>query len=323
MKIGLLDLGRKKQGKIFPNFALMKISAYHKSIGNHVEWYNQCEAEIEQYDVVYVSKIFSFVPDYSYFIKAKKVIYGGTGYYLNRVLPKAIKNCLPDYSIYPEVDYAIGFLTRGCVNNCYFCCVPKKEGELRPYDSWQRIKRPDSKEIIFMDNNVLASEYGIRQMQSMVGQDIRIDFNQGMDCIRVDERTAKIMAGLNWLRFIRFSCDKEYQMPYIEKAVNLLERHGNRAEIFVYVLGTTMESTEKRVEFLRELQVKPFVQPYREIGSNKPVDKEIQAYARYVNMTAVFKTVSWHEYKANIWKRVGESNETVDAFKPMQRDRRD
>ena len=79
MKIGLLDLGRKKQGKIFPNFALMKISAYHKSIGNHVEWYNQCEAEIEQYDVVYVSKIFSFVPDYSYFIKAKKVIYGGTG----------------------------------------------------------------------------------------------------------------------------------------------------------------------------------------------------------------------------------------------------
>lgn len=302
--IGLIDLGKKQKGKEFPNLALMKISAFHKSIGEDVKWYEPMDWQNDQkYSKVYVSKVFSFCDDYNYIINAEKVIFGGTGYYINRTLPKAIENCLPDYSIYPNVKHAIGFLTRGCINNCSFCVVPKKEGKMKICDSWQRIKRADSNEIVFMDNNVLASEYGIRQMQSMIGQDLKVDFNQGLDCMLVNERIADILASLKWISSIRFSLDKEYQMTYLEKSIKLLEGKGVKPyRIFVYVLGTTMESTYKRVEFLRNLGADPFVQPIIDLKSGtRNKDKELCTYANYVNKKAEFKSCSWKVYKYNIW----------------------
>ncbi len=295
MNIGLIDMDKKPRGKLFPNLALMKISAYHKSLGNSVEWYDPLNTN--EKDIIYISKIFTYKEDYAYPLYANRVIRGGTGYYINRTLPKVIDRQYPDYSLYPEVDYAIGFLTRGCINKCSFCVVPKKEGAIRPYGSWERIKRPDSNEIVFMDNNVLASEYGIRQMRSMIGKDLVIDFNQGMDCMLVNDRIAKIISKLHWKRQIRFSCDKEYQMPYLEKSVNLLAKNGVKPyRIFVYVLGTTMESTIKRVEFLRQLGVDPFVQPLRDLKTNAEPPKEMKRYANYVNKKSNFKACDWKDY---------------------------
>lgn len=53
--IGLIDV----DGHNFPNFALMKIAAYHKSKDDKVEW-----ANIGTYERTYFSKIFSFSPDF-------------------------------------------------------------------------------------------------------------------------------------------------------------------------------------------------------------------------------------------------------------------
>ena len=76
MKIGLIDV----DGYNFPNLALMKISAYHKARGDTVEWHNPIE--IEPYDIVYMSKVFSsaYSPDKFEPTNAKKIIKGGTGY---------------------------------------------------------------------------------------------------------------------------------------------------------------------------------------------------------------------------------------------------
>lgn len=70
MKIGLIDVDG---AKTFPNIALMKLSAYHKGQGDCVEWYSP----FEWYDRVYLSKVFSFSPDYDYVINAKEIIRGG------------------------------------------------------------------------------------------------------------------------------------------------------------------------------------------------------------------------------------------------------
>ena len=79
MKIGLIDVdNREKLSNCFPNIVLMKISAWHKAKGDQVEWYSPFFSG--HCDRVYMSKVFSFSPDYEYFIDADEVIRGGSGY---------------------------------------------------------------------------------------------------------------------------------------------------------------------------------------------------------------------------------------------------
>ena len=116
MIVGLHDAEKEHfKVKNFPNLALMKISAWHKARGDMVEWWNP----LHQCDRVYSSKIFDFTPVNPRLPKG--TVRGGTGYRdipMSRELPKEMDNMFPDYSIYPECDYAIGYLTRGCPNHC-------------------------------------------------------------------------------------------------------------------------------------------------------------------------------------------------------------
>lgn len=122
MKIGLIDVDGHGG---FPNLALMKISAYHKSMGDDVQW----ASPIFKYDKIYKSKVFTFTADDTYIYNCETVC-GGTGYDIVKKLSEEMEYIAPDYSIYPSIDNktAYGFLTRGCPNKCKWCIVPKKEG---------------------------------------------------------------------------------------------------------------------------------------------------------------------------------------------------
>ena len=109
MKIGLVDV----DGHNFPNFALMKISAYHKSLGDQVEWVDLMFGG--GYDKVYMSKIFTFTPDYPYEFDCE-VIKGGTGYDVKSRLSCEIESSSAmDYTIYPECNYSLQFFSRGWI----------------------------------------------------------------------------------------------------------------------------------------------------------------------------------------------------------------
>lgn len=185
MNIGLLAVDSN-----YPNLALMKISAKHKVRGHSVEWYNQ----FNHYDKVYMTKVFSFTKDYmQYITNADCVEKGGTGYDIRKVLPMKIDRMQPDYSIYPQIDSktAYGFLTRGCPNRCKWCVVPKKEGNIAPYMDIEDIAIDGRKNIILMDNNVLASDYGLQQIEKIVSIGVRVDFNQGLDARLVTDDIAQ------------------------------------------------------------------------------------------------------------------------------------
>lgn len=104
MIIGLHDSEKEhfKKAKTFPNYALMKISAYHKAKGDTVEWWDP----VKTYDRVYSSKIFDFTEENKDL--PPDTIKGGTGYDIESKLPQEIDDIYPDYSIYPDCDYAIG-----------------------------------------------------------------------------------------------------------------------------------------------------------------------------------------------------------------------
>lgn len=252
MRVGLHDAEKEHiKKKSFPNLALMKISAWHKAAGDTVEWWNP----LCKYDRVYSSKVFDFTPDDPYL--PENTIRGGTGYRdlpINNELPAEIDRMYPDYSIYPECDYAIGYLTRGCPNHCRWCIVPKKEGKIRPYRTWQEVVRKDTDKLILMDNNILSCEYGIQQLKSLIDSGYRIDLNQGMDARLVTDNIAEILSRLKWIRFIRFSCDQKSQIESIRHTVELLGRYGVRPyRIFIYLLVTKdIQDAADRVEKLKQ-----------------------------------------------------------------------
>lgn len=303
MKIGL----HAPDGHNFPNLPLMKLSAWHKQQGDSVALATQ-PLFYGTFDKIYSSKVFTFTPEDAFLPDWAER--HGTGYGATTVLPDEIEHIMPDYSLFPQYDYACGFLTRGCPNSCPWCIVPQKEGRLKPHAHFEEFARSDTNKLVFMDNNVLASPHGLSEIERLAGTTYRVDFNQGLDArlIAADESIAEMLASLRWLSPLRLACDKKSQMPSVEKAVRLLRKHGCKPyTYFCYCLlgkGTNpindhwgIADCYERVMFLRGLSVDPFVQPYRDFTADHephPIQKD---FARWVNFKPAFKSIAWKDYR--------------------------
>jgi len=291
MKVGLISVDSHN----FPNLALMRLSAWHKGQGDSVEWWHG----FAHYDRVYLSKVFTFTPDVDVPVNADEVITGGTGSRDYRSLPPEVEATAPDYTLYPSYTRAIGFLTRGYIRACPWCIVPRKEGAIHPAAAWEEIRRPDNREIVFLDNNVLASDFGLEQIERMGGQKIWVDFNQGLDARLIIPETVKLLANLRWIRFVRLSCDTSAMLPVVEQAVAYLREAGvAKSRLWAYVLVQDVEDAYRRVLALRNMGITPFAQPYRDYEGGEPTEEQ-RRFARWVNHKAVFKSCAWEDYREN------------------------
>jgi radical SAM superfamily enzyme YgiQ (UPF0313 family) len=287
MKTGLIDV----DGHNFPNLALMKIASYHRQQGDIVEWVNH----LEKYDKVYQSKVFTFTPDNRFAVQAGEIVKGGTGYKLYDEL--FCDDTEPDYTLYSQYTHAYGFLTRGCVRNCAWCIVPKKEGGIRPYRDIETVLQ-GRKTAILMDNNVLASSHGLWQLEKIVDLGCKVDFNQGLDSRLVTDEIAKLLSKIKWVRFIRFACDTIPAIEPLLKAIEKLNKFGvKNYRIFVYLLVKDVENANERCKILKRLGVNPFAQIYRDFETNTAITDEQKRFAWYMNQKAVFKATEWEDYR--------------------------
>ena len=294
MRVGLHDAEKEHfKHKTFPNYALMKLSAYHKMQGDCVELWQRGQ----QYDQVYSSKIFDFTDENPYL--PSDTVKGGTGYDPKIVLPQDIEEMYPDYSLYPECDYAVGYITRGCPNKCSWCQVPIKEGNIRPYRTWQQLVRYDTDKLVLMDNNILASEYGIGQLENLIGSGYRIDLNQGMDARLVTPEIADILCRLEWIRHLRFSSDAIGQIEHIDRVIRLLMERGIRPyRVLIYVLvRSDLEDADFRVESLKKHKgINLYAQAERnERMGIVPNKRQLEFANRYV-YSGAFRKETWKEY---------------------------
>lgn len=273
MNIGLIDV----DGHNFPNLALMKLSAWHKAQGDSVEWANPMFGD---YNRVYASKVFTFTPDFTDNYNCE-IVRGGTGYDLHKTLPAEIDRTQPDYSIYPQIDNntAYGFLTRGCPNKCKWCIVPIKEGNVRPYMDIDEITQGGRRtNVILMDNNILACNYGIEQLEKIADKGYRIDLNQGNSARLVNDGIAELFARIRWMRFIRFAADTPRQIAEVEAAMTKIDscraKYGkNPANYLIYtMIGDDMaEDYERLTHFRKYKRVRIAAQPFRDFNNPKQI----------------------------------------------------
>lgn len=287
IKVGLIDADSHN----FPNLALMKISSYHKSKGDTVDWCNR----LEYYDIVYKSKVFDFNPDDATVIQADEVIQGGTGYDLKNKLSPEIENISPDYTLYTQYREAYGFLTRGCPKGCKFCIVGEKEGlkSVQVADLGQFWN--GQKEIKLLDPNLLACADWKVLLQQLIDSKAWIDFTQGLDIRLMTDEKANILNEVK-AKMIHFAWDN-----YEFKTYEQLKRFRPHFEydfrrLRVYVLtnfNTTHEQDLERVYKLRELDYDPYVMIYDKY--NAP--QRTRYLQRWVNNKIIFRsTERFEEY---------------------------
>ena len=331
MKIGLIDVdNRERLSNCFPNIVLMKISAWHKAKGDHVEWYSPMFGG--HYDIVYMSKVFSFSPDYEYFINADKVIKGGSGYAIKLVdgievydknididLPYEVEHIMPDYSIYycdddfkdgkltklgiQHRETAYGFMSRGCPRGCSFCHVKAKEGlcsvkvaDLNEFWSGQKV-------IELCDPNTLACKDWENILQQLIDSKAKVNFNQGLDIRMMTEQKARMLNDIR-IEAIHFAWDrwedKDLIEPKFEKFREISKVRNKDLQVYVLCnYNTTHEQDLYRVEWLKEHGFAPYVTIY-----NKPSLPEghiTRRLQRYVNMRATFWSIdSFEEYSQGV-----------------------
>jgi len=292
MEIGLIEVDGHGG---YPNYALMKLSAWHKKQNDSVEWWQG----FTHYNRVYMSKIFTFTPDMDNAIQADEIIKGGTGYHNYDLLPSEIDGTYPDYSIYPDVDYAIGFLTRGCIRKCPWCVVPKKEGYIKPYRTWQEIKRKDSNDIVFMDNNVLAHPWGVSQIEDMAknGGNLRVDFNQALDARLITPEIAELLGKLKWIKYCRTSFDTPEMLKYARHTYDLLTQAGiSKWKLQCYALIQDVAEAEQRIIELDRIGYRVYGMAYRNLETGE-VDRDAQRLQRWCNRKALMKTCRFADYR--------------------------
>lgn len=262
MKVGLLAADSHN----FPNLPLMKISAHCKARGDQVEWWN----EAGDYDEVYCSVIFSETEKPT-IGNARRVFFGGSGIGLDNYLPEAIEHKTPDYSIYPQYDFAVGFLTRGCprmnhAQSCGgFCITPDKDGcrsrkvaDLSEFWTGQ-------KKISLLDQNLLAcKEHRIDLLNQLAASGAEIDFKGGLDARFVNEEVAEALKRCRVKNYF-FAWDDPTEA--LERNFEYIARSGikNPDRIGVYVLTNFWSTTEQdlhRVYTLRKYGLLPFVMIY-------------------------------------------------------------
>ena len=302
MRIALIDV----DGHNFPNLPLMKLSAWHKQNEDQVEWYDPLTAWLNPPDRVYMSKVFTFTPDYPHPVCAGEIIKGGTGYEYpsgGKSLPEEIEHIYPDYSLYPELcnDTAYGFLTRGCPRGCDFCIVKEKEGQKSHKVADLSEFWNGQKNIVLLDPNMFACKDWKDLSQQHIDSNARIDFSQGCDIRIMTKEKAEYIKRMK-IKQIHFAWDryqdKDIIIPKFKAFKEITEWDKRKLPVYVLVnFNTTHEQDLERIYTLRELGYWPYVMVYEK--DKLPRGHITRKLQRWVNKRAVFEmTPRFENYTA-------------------------
>lgn len=311
MRIGLIDVDSK-----IPNLALMKISSYYKGLGEQVEFVQPGK----QYEKVFASAIFTRSKDKCEELIQKygdEIDIGGTGWDINKVLPEEIEYSKPDYDLYSAEEIAsrmrgimtkqrklqkateivnagMGFTSRGCVRECGFCFVPKKEGKFHNVAEIKDIINPKSNIIILHDNNITADPRCIDKLHEIRDRKLIVDINQGCDIRLMNDDIAQAMGQVKHLRSLHYAWDLMGFEKQVMEGIKTLSKYIKPYRHMCFVLvgfNTNFEEDMYRFRKLRELGVDPFIMVY-----NQKKDLRLKHFARWVN-SRIYKSCTWEEYE--------------------------
>lgn len=331
MRVGIIDadlISRKKHR--FPNLACMKISAYNKQQGHEVRLLRSYD-DIESYDRVFISKVFTDTEVPEGITELSWVEYGGTGFFYDKAppLPPEIEHIMPDYHLYDEfvaeslakgasktalkyyTDYSIGFATRGCIRGCSFC-VNKNYRACLLHSPVEEFLDPKRKYICLLDDNILSCKDWRRVFDQLNATGKRFQFKQGMDERLLTDEKCEVIFSSNWIGEYIFAFDNIKDRRLIERKLQLMRRYTKKNVTFYVFCGYNHNAPDtypegfwaedirdmfERIRILMSYQAKPYIMRYKDYEKS-PFRGMYITIARWCNQQSFLKKKSLREFAA-------------------------
>jgi len=296
-------------GKL-PNLALMRLSAFHKAIGDSVTFTKSPTRQLWEppsYDAVYASAIFTMSQKTIERMRLEfpEAVIGGTGAKQNQRIEDILGffDAGVDYSLYPKFTASIGFTQRGCRLSCKFCVVPMKEGKpvsaSSVYDIWRGDGHP--KHLHLLDNDFFGGPDWRDVAGEIASGGFKVSFTQGINIRMITEEVAATLAEIPY-RDDSFSRSRLYTAWDNLKdegrffaGVDILAKAGIPPQnLMVYMLcgfkkGETIDEVMYRFRRMADLGIRPYPMVY------DPTNRELKRFQRWA-VTGIWRKVAWQDY---------------------------
>lgn len=327
MNIAIIDadlVGRKKHR--FPNLVCMKLSAYHKELGDYVELKTDYLG-LQKYDHVYLSKVFTDTPVPDSILSLSNLSYGGTGFYYDKAPPlqPEIEHHMPDYHLYDDwvsqqiasgkkptkfsyyKDYSIGFLTRGCFRKCAFC-VNKNYNRVQRHSPLEEFFDPSRPKICLLDDNFLGCPAWKEMLAELQATNRPFQFRQGLDERLLTDEKCEMLFNSRYDGDYIFAFDNIADAKLIESKILLARKYTDKVLKFYCFTGFDRDDIwDKafwkqdildlmiRVEILMRNRCAPYVMRFARYEES-PYRGFYITVARWCNQLSLYKKKTLREF---------------------------
>lgn len=268
------------------------------------------------YDKVYVSNIFEVNSHNVIVTGCNDVDYGGIG-------SRNPTNKLPDYIdstppfYYDNEDTSYGFITRGCIRNCWFCKVRPTEGELHEYNSVDDIIKHDK--VVFMDNNILAYDKHMDVLKHLVELNVKCTFKQGLDFRLLTEENMELLSKLRYMDKHTFAFDDISYKPLLDEKIVLIKKYVPqpwRVKFYIYYNPSMdLNTLISRAEWCRHHECLPYVMRDKSCWD---VDVDMKNflidYTAYCNQPSVFAKMSFDVFLNARYKNKDRIESSLEIY---------
>lgn len=217
------------------NLALMKISSCHKAQGDKVT----LNMPLVPANKTYGSWLFSKMYDCD--------VSGGPGFDPTITL-NGFEKYKPDYSLYPNIDYSLGYTWAWCPNKCSFCVVPKQNNAKVHHSIWD-FHNSQFKKICILNNNTFSDPRWRETFEEIWDARLTVRDENGYDLRLLDDEKAYALKQTKFEKGVHFAWDLMKDEKHILKGLELAKKYGITDSTFIQCL---MMAGIKRSEILKD-----------------------------------------------------------------------
>ena len=313
------------------------------------------EIKNNNFDKIYISKVFTDTNVPEWVLQLDNVEYGGTGFFYDKAdpLPDYIEHHMPDYHLYDEwvknqlksgrgepldykyyTDYSIGFTTRGCFRKCEFC-VNKNYNKVVLHSPIDEFLDKDRKYICLLDDNILGFSQWKLILESLQKTGKRFEFKQGMDIRLMTDEKARMLVESKYIGDYIFAFDDISDKDLIERKLQLWRKYdiakGQNTKLYVLCAfdrnnkydynfwAKDIRDTFERIKILMKYNCLPYIMRFEKY-------KDSPYYGVYVNIASwanpphLFTKKSFREWCIADDKRKGGNSATIRYLEQFEKE---